>query len=287
MATARPRSAATSVGQRSVAQSRYDRQMLTVSDGMHDKLSAVARRDDVRVLLLQIEELEETQLLSRAFYVFKCDALLQRFEQKMQAIQMTLDSNNELSRRLAQMTQEQRAAAKAFTANAHNMSHAEQQIEDLCAQVGSNAEQRERLQTWRKNKAKQLHQIDHTVKDHARKGTVKVDELTTRIQDSGEIVQHLQIELCQEEEALERARKSAAAKTARVREQVLQQRRAKDATYEELKQLRSDVDRGGISEEERRQVWRSRITLARQRIQELEEENEELQRLVGCSSPGD
>lgn len=285
--TARPRSAATSVGQRSVAQSRYDRQMLTVSDGMHDKLSAVARRDDVRVLLLQIEELEETQLLSRAFYVFKCDALLQRFEQKMQAIQMTLDSNNELSRRLAQMTQEQRAAAKAFAANAHNMSHAEQQIEDLCAQVGSNAEQRERLQTWRKNKAKQLHQIDHTVKDHARKGTVKVDELTTRIQDSGEIVQHLQIELCQEEEALERARKSAAAKTARVREQVLQQRRAKDATYEELKQLRSDVDRGGISEEERRQVWRSRITLARQRIQELEEENEELQRLVGCSSPGD
>jgi len=253
---------------------------LVVSDGMHAKLHEVAHRDDVRVLRLQVEELLNRQTVARFFHLFKCQAMKQRHEQQMQALRMTLESNRELSERLAQAAHVHTQAAAALTQQAKGMSVAEKGIEDLKAKAESNADERHKLKTWRKNKVKQMRHIEQTLKEHRLGSTVNADELSASLQEKRDRVQALEQERAAAAAELQLCARKSQANTARVREALLTQRVEKDATHEDLKQLRAAVDRGGISEEERLRLWRSRAAAERRRVAELEEDNHRLRQLI-------
>merc|ERR1711972_177397 len=108
------------------------------------------------------EELKDRQICARAFHIFKCQAMRQRFDAQMKALHLTLDSNRELSERLARASQEERGTMHSFTAVAKEISLVEQKTEELHAKVEADTEQRHRLQSWRKNKIKQLTHLDST-----------------------------------------------------------------------------------------------------------------------------
>merc|ERR1711879_636427 len=125
-------------------------QTLTVSDGMIEKLDEVVRRDDIRVLKLEIEELKDRSICMRAFHHLKCQAMRHKFEDQMQALRMTLGSNSELWDRLVQVSQRENKAEKGFTETARETWLAESHIEQLRGQVEVSTESREKLQSWRR-----------------------------------------------------------------------------------------------------------------------------------------
>merc|ERR1712150_329041 len=238
-----------------------------------------AQRDDSDSLRLKIESMKNWLVCARVFYLFKCQALRQKFHEHMRALRMTLDSNQELSERLVQAAQQERTTSQAFKATAREVSRAEHQIEGLCAEVEVNTERRHRLQNWRKNKSKQLAHVSQTVKDHERLGTVDVEGMLQDIQEKAERVRHLEQRRHEESKALSAAACNSKAKTDEVRIALQQQRLLKDQTHGELQQLRKEVERGGPSNEERLQLWRGRALAARQRLEGMQEENQRLRQL--------
>jgi len=254
--------------------------VMVVSDNMHAKLHQVARRDDVRVLRLQLEELANSLICSRFFFLFKRQAMKQRHEQQMQALTMTLESNRELSERLAQATHKHMEGEAELTKQTKNMSVYEKDIEELKTKVESHASDRQRLQMWRRSKVKQMRHIEQTVKEHKLGGTVNADELAATLQSKRDRVHHLETERAQAAADLATLARASEAKTAKVRDALLAQRQEKDAIHYELNRLREAVDQGGMDDDERLQLWHRRAELERLRVTQLQQENQQLRQLL-------
>jgi hypothetical protein len=152
-----------------------------ISDGMHDKFRDVARRDNHRLLQLEVLELQNRQVLARFFHHLKMQAMEQRFKEKMQALRMTLASNKELWDRLGNAAGREKEIERDFEGTARQMSLAELKIEELRSQVESNTDQRQKLQGWRKNKARQVMHLEQKVRQHQRLGATNVEGM---LQDS-------------------------------------------------------------------------------------------------------
>jgi len=251
-----------------------------VSVGMRQKVSEVARRDQVLTLQLKVMEMRNWQFLARMFHIFKCQAMQQRFEEQIESLYMTLDSNRELCERIAQVEQQKLVTATDFMSTARQMSSAEHKIEDLRSKVNADSDVRQRLQNWRRNKTKQLAHVDQMVKEHKRLGTVDVTKLMTEINVKAEKVRELQQDRNEDEEVAGLAASNSSQKTAKVRGDLMKQRVVKEDIHQELQRLRAEVERGGPDDETRLRLWRGRAAAAQERLQELREENYQLRMLA-------
>merc|ERR1712217_366161 len=94
--------------------------------------------------------------------------------------------------------------------------------------------------------------------------------------EKSELVWELQEEHFEDEMTEQNVKKNNAEHTAKVRSELQEQRRIKEATQRELQELRLEVERGGLSDEERLQIWKRRTATAQKHLLELKEENKRL-----------
>eukprot|EP00931_Biecheleriopsis_adriatica_P033961 TRINITY_DN19671_c0_g3_i1.p1 TRINITY_DN19671_c0_g3~~TRINITY_DN19671_c0_g3_i1.p1 ORF type:complete len:2698 (-),score=629.15 TRINITY_DN19671_c0_g3_i1:85-8178(-) len=266
----------------SAATAAYDKaagkQAVTVSDGMYKKLGEVASRDDVFLLQLRLKELKDRQVLSRMFHHFKCQCMKQRFEQQVQALHATLESNSELLEQFAEVSKDEMAAAAQFQKGAQDVANIEKRSDELRSAVDANEEQRRRLAKWKKHKQKQLLHMQASVREHQLAGTVDVASLLQEIQDKQALVELLTKQKEETHRAVTETKAKSDAHTAQVKSALQEQRRVKDSTFFELQQLRAEMQKQNPvgNQRERIDMWRNRLLEARHRLEELEEENTRL-----------
>lgn len=251
-----------------------------VSDGMHGQILSVAGHDDINELAKTIQKLKDRQTCARIFNMFKCQALCQRHEQLMETLTMTLESNRELSQRLAEAAQQHRQAVCELTNEAKYMSVAEKKIEDLSLEAETNSEERQRLQTWKRNKVIQMRHIEQTLKEQRLNRGANADHMAETIKEKSEKVHQMQEECDETTERLEEAFDESEAKTQQVRNEMLDLRRVKETAHEEVKMLRQSVCGGPMSAERRLLLWRARASHEMSRVRELEAENRKLKILA-------
>lgn len=243
---------------------------------MRKKVLEVAQFDEVSHLRMEAAQQQDRLIRLRAFHCFKCQAMRQKFEDQMKSMRMTLASNRELFGKLGQSMQVERSLASEYTRTAEQISSAELKLEEVASHAEKNKEHRQRLQNWKKNKARQLSHIDKKVRDHERLGTVDIEGMLRELREKTELVQQLRAERDYEQDSVEHARKIASERVAEHRAALMEQREAKDAARVGLERLRQDAERGGLSEEERLRLWRIRLAQIRRRHAELQEENNKL-----------
>jgi predicted RNase H-like nuclease (RuvC/YqgF family) len=56
-----------------------------------------------------------------------------------------------------------------------------------------------------------------------------------------------------------------------------EKQKAKSVAQQQLEKARKEIERGGLDEEERLRLWRSRIAAVKQRVAEAEQENRRLE----------
>merc|ERR1712048_22642 len=185
---------------------------------MKVKTMEIARRDDVRFLRLQVQELKNKVVCARAFHHFKCQAMRHKFIDQMRALQMTLSSNQELLTRLATASHHHTLLAAEFNSTAQTMALADLDITEKVATAEASLENRQRLQSWRRHKARQLEHIAQKVRDHERVGTVDVEGMVRDIQQKTKLVEKLRAERRDEEETLEETVEKCSMKTENLRD---------------------------------------------------------------------
>lgn len=252
-------------------------QRLVISDGMYTKFSEVTRHDSAHLLRLEIAELTNTQVLARAFHHLKVQAMRQRFDEKMQALKMTLASNQELWGRLGNASRKERQAEHELSTTAQDTALAELKIEQLHGQVESNTDRRQKLQSWKKNKARQVMHLEQKVRSHQRLGAIDVEGMLQELQEKGELVEQLREDRQEEDEVVEREQRAADKKLALLRRRLQELRRGKEIAAKALARTREEIERGDMSGEERLRLWRYRVSEANARVSELEKENARLQ----------
>lgn len=275
---------------RSIAMDSITSNVLTVSDGLYKKLEAVSSRDDLFILSLKLKELQDRQVLQRMFHHFKCQTMRQRFEEQAEALQATLESNSQLLQQLSQVARTEMALANQFRETAQEVATEEKRAEDLRVTEDTNTEQRRRLMKWKRHKIKQLFHMKKDVYEHKLAGTVDVASLIQGNQEKHELVTVLEQ---QREETLQQVAEAfttSRARTQRVKQALKDQRRLKENTYEELQQLRAEIQTGPVDEAKRMDTWRGRLVEAKAKVEQLEEENMRLRILNSMnrgSSPGE
>jgi len=247
--------------------------VLTVSDGMYEKLADVTSRDDLFILHMKLKELKDRQVLLRMFHHFKCQAMRQRFEDQAEALYATLESNSQLLQQLSEVSQTEMALASQFVETAEDVATEEKRADDLRTAEDSNTEQRRRLLKWKKHKIKQLFHMKKGVREHQLAGTVDVASLLHAIQEKQELVTVLEQQREESFEQVGAASKKSKEITDRVKKALTDQRRVKENTYEQLQQLREEMQIGPVDESKRLDMWRSRLVEAKTKLSELEEEN--------------
>merc|ERR1719421_2625876 len=129
---------------------------------------------------------------------------------------MTLASNKELWERLRNAAAREKEIEREFAGTAQQMSLSELKIEELRSQVEANTDQRQKLQAWRKTKARQVMHLEQKVRAHQRLGAINVEGMLQDMTDKQNLKQVAQMQL-------EKARK--------------------------------EIERGGLSEQERVRLW--------------------------------
>lgn len=261
-------------------------QALTVSDGMYGKLNEVASRDDLFFLQQELTQLKNRQVLARMFHHFKCQAMRQRFEQQVQALEATLESNSELLESYSEVNRAAVAAGAQFKSIAQDVSTAEKRIDELRATDTTNAEQRRRLAKWKQNKIKQLFHMRKGVREHQMAGTVDVAALLQQMQEKQELVTLLEQQREESESAVAEASKLSRAITSRVKKELTDQRRVKEDTFRELQHLRAEMQKGPVDEQKRLEKWHSQLNEVKHRLEDLEEENMRLRILSSMQVEG-
>jgi len=249
---------------------------LLVSNGMHHKYRQVARRDDRRLLQIEVYELKNRQILTRVFHYFKVQATRQRFEEKMQALRMTLSSNKELWERLGNASASEANTELEFASTAQAMSLAELRIEQLRAQVESNTEHRQKLQVWKKSKARQVKHLEQKVRSHHRLGALNVEGLLKELREKEELVQVLRDAREQEDEAVEKRTFESRQKTKKLRAELQAKRKLKQAAKANLEDARADIENNTYTGEDRLNLWRKRVQEVKRRLVAAERENQDL-----------
>jgi hypothetical protein len=261
-------------------------QALAVSDGMYGKLNEVANRDDISLLQQELMQLKNRQVLARMFHHFKCQAMRQRFEEHVQALEATLESNSELLESYSDVNRAAAAAGAQFKSMAQDVSTSEKRIDELRTTDTTNIEQRRRLAKWKQSKIKQLFHMRKGVREHQMAGTVDVAALLQQMQEKQELVALLEQQREESESAVVEASKLSRAVTSRVKKELTDQRRVKEDTFRELQQLRSEMQKGPVDEEKRLEKWQSQLSEVRQRLEDLEEENMRLRILSSMQVDG-
>mmetsp|Transcript_25069 Transcript_25069/g.40266 ORF Transcript_25069/g.40266 Transcript_25069/m.40266 type:complete len:584 (-) Transcript_25069:55-1806(-) len=255
------------------------KKVLVVSDGMHKKFRDVARKDDQRILLFEANELKNRQILFRMFHHLKMQAMRQRFEEKMQALQMTLASNKELWDRLGNSAAGEIRIKRDFAGTAQQMSLAELRIEELKSQLEANTDHREKLQGWRKNKARQVAHLEEKVKGHQRLGAVNVESLLKELQEKEELVIMLRKAREDDDKVVKQTQVQADKAKDKLRFDLKLKRQMKEAAQKKLQHVRAQVQNGGLSNDDRLRLWHSRIDDVKRRLAEAEKENQKLEAL--------
>merc|ERR1719428_2037028 len=253
--------------------------VLVVSKGMQNKLKDVEQRDDPDELRQRIQDLKDAQIRARAFYALKIQAMRQKFDQQMQALAMTLASNSELWERLSEVSDRERLAEGELASTSQAMSLCESLIEKLKAQVEFNVEQRTKLQTWKRNKSRRLEELENEVKKYDRSGTLNVERSLQELQEKDARVRELQEKARISERGSARAAVHESAETGRLKDKLKEQTEKKNQSFQKLKNMRAELETGGMSEESRLQLWRERTREAAEKLQRLEAENKMLKQL--------
>eukprot|EP00927_Polykrikos_kofoidii_P065655 TRINITY_DN61385_c0_g1_i1.p1 TRINITY_DN61385_c0_g1~~TRINITY_DN61385_c0_g1_i1.p1 ORF type:complete len:2810 (-),score=546.98 TRINITY_DN61385_c0_g1_i1:206-8635(-) len=249
---------------------------VNVSAGMLLKVQSVACRDDVRLLRLKIEELTERRIMARAFHHLKSQAMAQQFGDEIRALRMTLCSNSELLVRLAEADHRHIGTVREFAETAEQMSLAELKIEEKTAFSDASLDKRQRLQSWKRHKARQLAHIDQKVRDHQRLGTVDVEGLVREITQKRELVRKLRAEREHEENAVGRAVKQFQKETDVMHDELRSRQRIKTKSKDKLEHSRRAAATSTMTHEQRMGMWRTRTEAARKRLAEVEEQNRKL-----------
>merc|ERR1719310_1383110 len=224
-------------------QEEQTKKVQVISDGMHDKFRDVARRDNHLLLQHEIQELQDRQVLSRFFYHFKTQAMRQRFEEKMQALRMTLASNKELWDRLGHAASREKEIEREFAGTAQQMSLSELKIEELRSQVEANTDQRQKLQAWRKNKARQVLHLEQKVRVHQRLGAINVEGMLQDLSEKEQLVNTLRQEREIEDEAAREVADEAATRNAYLKQKLQEKRKAKQVAQQRLEKARAEIER--------------------------------------------
>jgi len=275
-----PASPLMSGGLESIRTDRDDEQAksaITLSDGMHNKFRDVERKDNQRLLQLEVQELQNRQILSRFFHHLKTQAMQQRFEEKMQALRMTLASNKELWDRLGNAAGRETNIERDFAGTAQQMSLAELKIEELRSQVEANTYKRQKLQGWRKNKARQVLHLEQKVRGHQRLGAINVEGMLQELDEKKELAGTLREERELEDDAANDIAERLESRNALMKAQLKEKQKAKQVAQQQLEKARKEVERGGLSEEERLKLWRGRIAAVKQRVVQAQLENQQLE----------
>lgn len=247
-----------------------------MSAGMTGKVFEVAKRDNVQLLKRHLQELIDHNLKARIFHNFKVQAMRQKFEDQMRALQMTLVSNRELLDRIGSASERERSTAGELTSTARNNALVGLRIEDATAHLEASTEHRVRLQNWRKSKARQLGHIDKKVREHQRTGTVDVEGMLQEIREKTELVRELRAERRREDDEVAEAASSGATKVANAMTKLRQKQEKKEEARKNLVRLRADAERGGLPLEERLKIWRTRCSEAKHHLEALMEDNAKL-----------
>jgi len=258
-------------------QEEQTKKVQVISDGMHDKFRDVARRDNHLLLQHEIQELQDRQVLSRFFYHFKTQAMRQRFEEKMQALRMTLASNKELWDRLGHAASREKEIEREFAGTAQQMSLSELKIEELRSQVEANTDQRQKLQAWRKTKARQVMHLEQKVRAHQRLGAINVEGMLQDMTDKQNLVNKLREERKNEDAAAKEAADNMEKRKKALAIRLKEKQRLKQVAQMQLEKARKEIEGGGLSEQERVRLWRGRIAAMKERVSKAMLENQKLE----------
>eukprot|EP00929_Paragymnodinium_shiwhaense_P088482 TRINITY_DN48791_c0_g2_i1.p1 TRINITY_DN48791_c0_g2~~TRINITY_DN48791_c0_g2_i1.p1 ORF type:complete len:2761 (-),score=695.76 TRINITY_DN48791_c0_g2_i1:222-8504(-) len=259
------------------ADDKQKQQAAKVSEGLRQKVLEVASRDDARLLRLKIEELKERMVCLRHFHHLKCQAMRQKFGDQVRALRMTLAANQELLQRVVEASHHQEATAKDFAETAEQMAQAELRIEERVGEAESHLENRQRLQNWKKNKARQLAHIDQKVRDHQRVGTVDVEGNVKRIQEKTELLERLKLERQEEDIIVTKQVQEFQRQTDALKVDNKRAREDKEVARQHLEKWRKEAETTSMTDEERADLWYGRVAAARERLEELQEEKKRLQ----------
>lgn len=262
-----------------------DAERVTVTDGIRCKALEVARRDDQRILRLQIEDVKNRILCARTFNHFKFQAMRQKFDDQMMSLCMTLASNRELLERLAEASQGHAVTAAKFCEVAQEMAIAGSRMEERVAQAEVNVGHRQRLQSVKRMKGRQVQHVENKIREHIRLGTEDIEGLLEEIKDKQQIVVDLTSERRAEDDAVDREYKRNEAETASIRQQWRAGQSAKLAARDNLDKRRREAEQQPLSDSDRLLLWTERNERARARLAELQEENRRLKHLAAVFPP--
>jgi hypothetical protein len=214
------------------------------------------------------------------FHHMKVQAMRQRFEEKMQALRMTLASNKELWDRLGNAAAGENRIEREFAGTAQQMSLAELRIEELRSQVEANTDHRQKLQGWRKNKARQIMHLEQKLKSHQRFGAINVEGMLQELNEKDQKVKVLREAREREDDIVEEAQDNFELSNLKLKKHLRQKQAAKQAAQAALAKARAESETSILTEEERVELWRGRILETRKRIDNAARENRRLQALV-------
>merc|ERR1719163_1020512 len=110
---------------------------------------------------------------------------------------------------------------------AQQMSLAELKIEELRSQVEANTDQRQKLQGWRKNKARQVLHLEQKVRGHQRLGAINVEGMLQDLSEKEQLVNTLRQEREIEDEAAREVAEEAATRNEYLKKKLIEKRSAK------------------------------------------------------------
>jgi hypothetical protein len=249
---------------------------VTISNGIRIKTLEVARRDDEKLLRLHSMELFNRLCLCRAFHCFKLQAMRQKFDDQLRSLCMTLASNRELLERVAHGSHSQASTAQEFCQVVQKMAIAEAEVEAMAAQTETLKSNRQRLQNWKRAKARQLEHIEKKLKIYVRDGTLDVEGMFQDKHSKKQLADQLEQERAEEDAGVLNSYFKHNANARKLQNVLRKARSKKEEAYENMMARRAEAERPPMSDDERLKLWLERTQLSRSRLAELEEENREL-----------
>merc|ERR1719183_458924 len=146
---------------------------------------------------------------------------------------MTLASNKELWDRLGNAAGREKEIEREFAGTAQQMSLAELKIDELRSQVEANTDQRQKLQGWRKNKARQGQHLEQKVKSHQRLGAINVEGMLQDLHEKHELVTSLRKERELEDDAANSVAEKMEQRNDALRVELKSRRRSKQAAQQQ------------------------------------------------------
>lgn len=148
--------------------------------GLHK--SDVIAAEYVDELKEDIQELKHATFRTRTFYLAKFQRMREKYEQRIQALAMTLSSNAELWEKLSEMRERERLSEDELGKSLHQRQACEAAIDSLRARAVHDEELRRRLVAWKLKKGRRLEELEVEVDKYERIGGANVDRLLLELQ---------------------------------------------------------------------------------------------------------